>query len=460
VAKILIADDNNGLRDVLVESLASLGHAVTGAADGSQAKSALMADDFDLLLTDLRMPGLDGVALLEELAAAERSVATIVMTAHGSVETAVKAMHLGALDYVEKPFPLTAMEAKVEKALERLKTEQENRRLKDELQQRFGSLIGGSPPMQRVFELIGKVSQTATPVLILGESGTGKELAAREIHQRSQRKDGPFVCVNCAALAEGVLESELFGHEKGSFTGATQMKRGKFEQAEGGTLFLDELGEIPLTTQVKLLRFLQEKEVERVGGSKVLKVDVRVVAATNRNLKEMIEQGSFREDLFYRINVISIEMPTLRSRREDVPMLVSALLDRHRQNTGLIGAVDEEVFALFQIYEWPGNVRELENVLERALVLADAQPDGSRQITPTDLPPEIQGGEGDSQAQREYHEATGLMAQMERIEREMIRKALEDTDWNQTKAAKVLHLKRSSLQYKMKKYELSKPGSR
>ncbi|HBP23708.1 MAG TPA: hypothetical protein DEA08_38760, partial [Planctomycetes bacterium] len=191
--------------------------------------------------------------------------------------------------------------------------------------------------------------------------GTGKELIARAVHRLSQRKDGPFVCVNCAALAEGVLESELFGHEKGSFTGATQMKRGKFEQAEGGTLFLDELGEIPLTTQVKLLRFLQEKEVERVGGSKVLKVDVRVVAATNRNLKEMIEQGSFREDLFYRINVISIEMPTLRSRREDVPMLVSALLDRHRQNTGLIGAVDEEVFALFQIYEWPGNVRELEN---------------------------------------------------------------------------------------------------
>jgi DNA-binding NtrC family response regulator len=457
MAKILIADDNTGLRDVLVETLASLGHAVRGVADGVAAKAALTQESWDLLLTDLRMPNLDGIGLLEALAAEGQSLPTLVMTAHGTVETAVKALQMGALDYVEKPFPLTAMEAKVGKALERITIENENLRLKAELHQRFGSLIGGSPPMQAVFDLIVKVSQTLTPVLILGESGTGKELAAREIHDRSSRSKGPFVCVNCAALAEGVLESELFGHEKGAFTGATQLKRGKFELAEGGTLFLDELGEVALATQVKLLRFLQEKELERVGGNKVLKVDVRVVAATNRSLKAMTEEGTFREDLFYRINVISIEMPALRTRREDVPMLVDSLLERHLKNTGLAGNVNDEVLSLFQMYEWPGNVRELENVLERALVLADKIENGVRRISASDLPPEIRGGEGDQQAQREYHEVTGLMDQIERIEREIIRKALEDSGWNQTQAAKALRLKRSSLQYKMKKYDLVKP---
>ena len=457
MARILIADDNTGLRDVLVETFLSLGHEVKGVVDGLAAKAALQAESWDLLLTDLRMPGLDGVSLLQSLKDEGQPVSAIVMTAHGSVDTAVQAMHLGALDYVEKPFPLSAMEAKVEKALERLDLVAENERLKDELRHHFGSLIGGAPPMQRVFDLIQRVSQTATPVLILGESGTGKELAAREVHQRSKRASGPFVTVNCAALAEGVLESELFGHEKGAFTGATQQKRGKFELASGGTLFLDELGEIPLSTQVKLLRFLQEKELERVGGSEVLKVDVRVVAATNRNLKEMIEKGDFREDLFYRINVITIEMPALRTRREDIPVLMDALLERHAESTGLRGDFSDEVLSLFQIYEWPGNVRELENVLERALVLADSGEDGRRQITATDLPPEIQGGEGDSQAQREYHEATGLSARIERIEREIIRKALLEASWNQTQAAKELHLKRSSLQYKMKKYDLIRP---
>jgi DNA-binding NtrC family response regulator len=460
VRRILVADDNNGLRDVLVETFQSLGHTVQGVEDGLAAREVLLGEErWDLLLTDLRMPGLDGITLLQELKEAGREVAAIVMTAHGSVETAVKAMRYGAIDYVEKPFPLSAMEAKVEKALERLGIEAENRRLKDELQHHFGSLIGGSPPMQRVFDLIGRVGQTSTPVLVLGESGTGKELAAREVHQRSKRANGPFVTVNCAALAEGVLESELFGHEKGSFTGATQQKRGKFELADKGTLFLDELGEIPLSTQVKLLRFLQEKELERVGGSRVMKVDVRVVAATNRNLKQMIEAGTFREDLFYRINVITIEMPALRTRREDIPVLVDTLLERHQENTGLRGQIADEVLSLFQIYEWPGNVRELENVLERALVLADGDEHGTRQISAYDLPTEIQGGEGDPGAQREYLEATGLSQRIERIEREIIRKALQEAKWNQTQAAKELHLKRSSLQYKMKKYDLNRPES-
>jgi DNA-binding NtrC family response regulator len=456
MARILVADDNTGMRDVLVEMLSSSGHDVKGVATGDAARDTLVTGEVDLLVTDLRMPGLDGLALLSLMRERGLTVAAIVMTAHGSVEAAVKAMHLGALDFVEKPFQLSEMEARVNRALERLTLVEENKQLKEELAQSYGSLIGGAPPMQKVFELISKVSETSTPVLLLGESGTGKELVAREIHRRSTRRTGPFVAVNCAALAEGLLESELFGHEKGSFTGATALKRGKFELADKGTLFLDEVGEIPLATQVKLLRFLQEKELERVGGSKVIKVDVRVVCATNRDIKQQVEQGAFREDLFYRINVISITLPPLRERREDVPILCDALLAQHVQTTGLSGSVSEEAMALFQIYEWPGNVRELENVLERALVLSSAGPDGHRRITPTDLPAEIRGGEGDPAAQREYQEASGLMAQIERIEREIIRKALDEADWNQTKAAKALHLKRSSLQYKMTKYGLKK----
>jgi len=456
VARILIADDHAGLRDVLVETIAALGHDVKGVAAGDLARDALEGGEYELLITDLRMPGMDGLALLQHVRQRQLPVQAIVMTAHGSVETAVKAMQIGAIDYVEKPFPLSAMEAKVKKALERMALVEENKRLKEELAHGFGSLIGASPPMRHVFDLIGKVSETSTPVLLLGESGTGKELVSREIHRRSARKDGPFVAVNCAALAEGLLESELFGHEKGAFTGATGLKRGKFELADKGTLFLDEVGEIPPATQVKLLRFLQERELERVGGSKVVKVDVRVVCATNRDLKAEIETGRFREDLFYRINVISITMPPLRDRRDDIPLLVDALLGQHAQSTGLQGTVTEDAMGLLHMYEWPGNVRELENVLERALVLSTASADGHRRIKPSDLPAEVQGGEGDPAAQREYHEATGLMAQLERIEREIIRKALEEVTWNQTKAAKQLHLKRSSLQYKMKKYGLQK----
>jgi two-component system, NtrC family, response regulator len=348
------------------------------------------------------------------------------------------------------------MEAKVQKALENLSLQEENKRLRKERDENYGELTGSSPPMKQVFDLITRVSETPTPVLVLGESGTGKELVAREIHRRSPRSGGPFVAVNCAALAESLLESELFGHERGAFTGAAQMKRGKFELADKGTLFLDEVGEIPAATQVKLLRFLQEKEVERVGGSKVIKIDVRVVCATNRDLRQEIENGRFREDLFYRINVISIMLPPLRERREDIALLVDALLAGHSQTTGLSGSVTEDAMTLLQMYEWPGNVRELENVLERALVLSTPGPDAHRRIAPADLPVEIRGGEGDAGAQREYHEATGLMAQIERIEREIIRKSLEECAWNQTKAAKALHLKRSSLQYKMKKYGLEK----
>ena len=248
MSRILIADDHAGLREVMVEMIQGLGHETVGVDSGLSAKAALSDDHFDLLVTDLRMPGLDGIGLIEAIREAQWNTQVIVMTAHGSVESAVKAMALGALDYVEKPFPLEAMEAKVKKALERLTIEQENQRLKQERDQRFGNLIGGSPPMQSVFGLIKKVAETSTPVLILGESGTGKELVCREIHRRSERDDRPFVAVNCAALAEGVLESELFGHEKGAFTGATQMKRGKFELAHEGTLFLDEVGEIPPAT--------------------------------------------------------------------------------------------------------------------------------------------------------------------------------------------------------------------
>ena len=455
MAKILIADDKQGLRDVLVEALAGIGHEVESVEDGARALARIGERTYDLLVTDLKMPGLDGIELLRAVKEKAPQTGVILMTAHGTVDTAVEAMRLGALDYVEKPFPLGAMEAKVEKALERARLVSENAYLKEEIEKKVthgGEIIGKAEPMTRVFELIGKVSETTTPVLILGESGTGKELVAREIHKRSPRATGPFVAVNCAALAEGVLESELFGHEKGSFTGATAAKKGKLELADKGTLLIDEIGDVPIATQVKLLRFLQEKEIERVGGTKTIKLDVRVLAATNRDLKKRIEESHFREDLYYRINVISIQMPPLRDRREDIPLLVSSFLIRLEKEMGRKGTIDDEALSLLQMYDWPGNVRELENVIERALVLAEGA-----NVTAKDLPGEIRGGEGAKSAQKEYYETSGLQGQIERIEREIIRKALEDTDFNQTKAAQELGLKRSSLQYKMKKYNLAKP---
>jgi len=412
--------------------------------------------DFDLIVTDLRMPGHDGLELLRHVRERSPGTGVILMTAHGTVETAVEAMRLGALDYVEKPFPLDAMEVKVEKAVERIRIANENVVLKELLETRGSeAIVGESPPMQRVGELIAKVAQATTPVLILGESGTGKEVVAKEIHRRSPRASGPFVAVNCAALAEGVLESELFGHERGAFTGATQMKKGKFELADRGTLFLDEIGEVPPATQVKLLRFLQEKEVEHVGGTKTIKLDVRVLAATNRDLKKRIEAGAFREDLYYRINVITIALPPLRDRREDIPPLVRCFLAKLEREIQKKGVIDDEAMALLQMYDWPGNVRELENVVERALVLAE----GCR-ITPRDLPAEIRGGEGALEAWERYYKASGLQGLIDRMEREIIRKALEEHGWNQTQTAAALELKRSSLQYKIKKYFLVKPDDR
>jgi DNA-binding NtrC family response regulator len=455
MAKILVADDKPGLRDVVVEALAGAGHEVDTAEDGTKALAKIAEKPYDLVITDLRMPGCDGIEVLRAVRERSPQTGVILMTAHSTVDTAVEAMRMGALDYVEKPFPLDAMEAKVEKALERQRLISENLYLKEEIQQKVlhgGEILGNSTPMRKVFELIGKVAETTTPVLILGESGTGKELVAREIHRRGPRATGPFVAVNCAALAEGVLESELFGHERGSFTGATAAKKGKLELADRGTLLIDEIGDVPVATQVKLLRFLQEKEIERVGGTKTIKLDVRVLAATNRDLKKRIEESLFREDLYYRINVISIQVPPLRDRREDIPLLVQSFLARLEKEIGKKGTIDEEALSLLQMYDWPGNVRELENVIERALVLAE-----QASVMAKDLPQEIRGGEGAKAAREEYYEVSGLQGQIERIEREIIRKALEDTDWNQTKAAQELGLKRSSLQYKMKKYTLAKP---
>ena len=455
MAKILIADDNHGQRDVLVEALAAAGHEVDGVADGKTALGRVTERTYDLLITDLKMPGLDGIELLRAVRERGSQTGVILMTAHGTTEMAVDAMRIGALDWVEKPFPLSAMETRVEKALDSQRLAAENAYLKEEIQHKVnptGEIVGDAAPMKKVFELIGKVSETTTPVLILGESGTGKELVAREIHRRSPRATLPFVVVNCAQLNENVIESELFGHEKGSFTGATQAKKGKFELAEKGTLFLDELGDVPLATQVKILRFLQEKEIERVGGTKTIKLDVRVLAATNRDLKKRIEEKVFREDLYYRINVISISVPPLRDRREDIRHLVATFLQRLEKEMSRKGTIDEEAITLLQMYDWPGNVRELENVIERAVVLAEGGV-----VTAKYLPDEIRGSEGTKQAQAEYYETSGLQGQIDRMEKGIILKALQDTDWNQTKAAQVLGLKRSSLQYKMKKYNLVKP---
>jgi len=397
------------------------------------------------------MPEKDGLAVLAAAMARPSPPDVIVMTAYGSVDAAVEAMRLGALDFVAKPFGLSEMEAKIAKALSSRVLREENKRLREDDRRRVGRLTGEGAAMQSVRASIAKVAPTTIPVLITGESGTGKELVAREIHDLSPRAAAPFVPVNCAALAESVLESELFGHEKGSFTGATGTRRGKLELASGGTLFLDEVGEIPLSVQVKLLRFLQEKEIERVGGEERLKIDARVVAATNRDLEHEIKAGKFREDLFYRLNVMRIRMPPLRERLEDLPQLVDGILQRVAAEVGRRISVSDEARRRLPAWNWPGNVRELENVLARAAVLSD---DGI--IRPDDLrlaPAAAGARRSDSLAFIDAPEL-GLEARVDAFEKALIAQALAAENGNQSRAADRLRVKRSTLQYKMAKYSL------
>ncbi|HEY7461483.1 MAG TPA: sigma-54 dependent transcriptional regulator [Gemmatimonadota bacterium] len=447
MADVLVVDDKEGMRDMLAAVLRDRGHMPTGCANGEEALVLLEGRPFDLVITDLRMGDIGGLEILEAVRRRSPETPVIVMTAFGSVTQAVEAMRLGAFDFVEKPFSVEAIEARIEHALEGGRLRIENERLREELRQRYGELIGGSPPMRQIYRVVDKVARTRTPVLLLGESGTGKELVAREIHRRSDRAGEPFVPLNCAALPESLLESELFGHEKGAFTGAVGLRKGKLEAAHGGTVFLDEVGELVPALQVKLLRFLQDQVFERVGSNRPIELDVRLVAATNRDPAKSLEDGSLREDFYYRLNVVSIGLPPLRERREDIPALVEFFLDRYCRETHRKVGMGRDVLAALIEYDWPGNVRELENMIERLVVLADGS-----EIRLDELPERMRPAM--VSALPGTRTEIGLTERVELFERAQIAEALRASAGNQTRAAEALRIRRTSLQYKLKKYGL------
>ncbi|MBI3609050.1 MAG: sigma-54-dependent Fis family transcriptional regulator [Nitrospirae bacterium] len=446
--RILIAEDKSSMRHMLRQVFEENGFDVVEASDGEEAVNRIREGSLDLVITDVKMPKADGMTVLKECRAALPRTPVIVMTAFGTIENAVETMRHGAFDYIVKPFSISEIELKAQRAFEQGRLVSENEYLKEALSHQVGHIVGHGEKMQHVYRLIRKVAIGTPPVFILGESGTGKELVAREIHRQSARATHPFIAVNCAALSEGLLESELFGHERGAFTGALFQKKGRFELADGGTLFLDEVAELSPPLQVKLLRALQEKAFERVGGTKTITTDVRILAATNRDVRREVAERRFREDLFFRLNVVSITLPPLRERPEDIPELVDYFLSKYSATMHKPVSLAPDVLTCLTAYSWPGNVRELENLIERLIVLAD----GDR-VDCTDLPPEIAGGSPAPSASPE-----GLTGRIDQLEREMIRRTIEDCGHNQTRAAKILGLKRSSLQYKLKKYGL-RPSS-
>src|SRR5450432_4245073 len=442
--RILIVDDEANARAALSEILKDEGYVTETAADGFKALGKLEEFAPDVVLTDVKMPGLDGIAFMEKARAAAPSAVFVVMTAFGTISSAVAAMKQGADNYLTKPLDFEALAAVIERAMEKARLVQETRQLRDRLRERnaFSHIVSDDPKMQTVLDLVAQVGPSKASVLIIGESGTGKELIAEAIHLASPRAQKPFVRLHCAALAESLLESELFGHERGAFTGAVARREGRFKQADGGTLFLDEIGEIPPGTQVKLLRFLQERTFERVGGNETLKVDVRVIAATNKKLQEEIKKGTFREDLFYRLNVVAIELPPLRDRKADVPALASFFLRRYAAENGrTIDEISDEALGRLVSYAWPGNVRELENVIERAVVLCDGNKIEAKHL-PTTLTPET--------------ERSGAPpipgSTIAELEKYAILKTLEQCGGSTSKAAMLLGISTRKIQYKLHEY--------
>jgi len=449
--RILIVDDEANARGALSEILREEGYATETAADGFKALGKL--DEFapDVILTDLKMPGLDGIAFMEKARSAAPGAVFVVMTAFGTISSAVEAMKKGAENYLLKPLDPEALGAVVERAMEKARLLQETRGLRDRLRERnaFSHVVSADPKMHAVLELVAQVGPSKASVLVTGESGTGKELVAEAIHLASPRARSPFVRLHCAALSESLLESELFGHERGAFTGAVGRREGRFKQADGGTLFLDEIGEISPAVQVKLLRFLQEKTFERVGGNETLKVDVRVIAATNRDLLAEIKKGTFREDLFYRLNVVTVELPPLRERRGDIPALASFFLRRYAAENGkTIETFADDALATLLEYRWPGNVRELENVIERAVVLCEGSKIEKRHLPPSVVPAEERDGvpaiPGSTIAE---------------LERYAILKTLEACGGSTSKAATVLGVSPRKIQYKLHEYAVAESGS-
>ena len=451
-ASILVVDDEEAIRTSLRSILEDEGYDVSVAANGVEALKIYGTDPPDLMILDIWMPEMDGLETLRRVKEFVPMTQVMMISGHGSIETAVKAIKLGAYDYIEKPLSLENVTLRVKHALEQFRLAQENRSLRTKVQQKF-ELVGQSPAMQRLRELIETAGPTNSRVLIGGENGTGKELVARAIHMHSTRSDHPFVAVNCAAIPETLIESELFGHEKGSFTGATSMKRGQFEQADGGTLFLDEIGDMSLNTQAKVLRALQEQQFTRVGGTKLMKVDVRVLAASNKDLEKEIGKGQFREDLYYRLNVVPIVVPPLRERREDIPALVQHFMKMHVEEQGLrMKEVSSEAMTVFQHYEWPGNIRELRNLIERLMIMVPGFVIDASQaalslqgrtagVTPT-------GNQAANPLLTKFYDS--LRDARNAFEKEYISRKLREHHWNISRTAEDLKIERSHLHRKIK----------
>ncbi|MEN8198649.1 MAG: sigma-54 dependent transcriptional regulator [Thermodesulfobacteriota bacterium] len=457
---ILVVDDEPNYLIVLSELLRDEGFEVFTAPDGQKGLEVIEEVDLDLVVTDMQMPGLDGLQFLEKIKEQNSHLPVIMITAFAEVEKAVAAMQAGAYNYLAKPFSNDELLVNIDKAVQHYALIRENSRLRKEMLTRtgFSGMVGKNRHMLQVYELIEKVAPTPSSVLITGESGTGKELVAKAIHFNSPRVEKPFITVNCAALAENLLESELFGHEKGAFTGAVAMRKGRFELADGGTLFLDEIGEIPLSLQAKLLRAIQEKRFERVGGSKTLSVDVRILSATNKELKEEVKAGNFREDLYYRLNVIHLRLPALRERQDDIPLLVDYFVKSVAERLGKAGlAVDKEAMRLLVSLSWEGNVRELENTIERAAILCDGEMITADDVQPESLQHDNEQAWGrDLDLQQLIPADAGLNDVLYTIEDKMLRQALKESDNVQARAAEKLGITKSLLQYKMKKYGIKK----
>ncbi|MGH7410189.1 MAG: sigma-54-dependent transcriptional regulator [Candidatus Methylomirabilis sp.] len=461
--RILVVDDEGPQREIVRRILDAEGYLVETAPGGGEAVVRCQEKPFDLILTDLRMPGTDGLSLVERLTRDDPPTLVILMTAYGSMDSAQHAVERGAFDYLAKPIEREELLLTVERAFERIQLIQENRLLRQQLEERFRveGIVGSHFRMQEVFEKIQKVSDSNSTVLIIGESGTGKELVARAIHRHSPRQDRPFVAISCAAIPETLIESELFGYEKGAFTGAAFRRIGLFEAADKSTLFLDEIGELNINVQAKVLRALQEREIRRIGGREDIKVDVRIIAATNKDLEQEIRRGTFREDLFYRLNVVSVVIPPLRERSTDIPQLVEYFVKKHSENSGKrIKGITSEAMRLLMSFHWPGSVRQLEAVIERAVLLSDG-----REIESYDLPIEVRFFDLPAQELRSIARdrkfgieipAEGIS--FEELERDLIVQAMEKSDWVMTKAARLLGMSYRTLQYRLEKFRIKRGG--
>jgi len=448
---ILVVDDEKHQRDTLSDYLISQKHIVTTSSGVDEAVKILKSKSIDIVFTDFKMQGKSGLDLLREIKKINPDTQVVIMTAFGTIENAVSAMKDGAFDYITKPIDLDEIDLLIKRINERQNLISENIRLKEQLSEKYklSGVISSSVNMEEVLSIASRVAESKAAVLIRGESGTGKEVLAKAIHFSSERKDKPFIAVNCAALNENLLESELFGHEKGAFTGADKQKRGRFELANEGTLLLDEIGDLPAATQVKLLRILQEEEFERVGGVEAINVNVRIIAATNRNIENLIEEGKFREDLYYRLNVVTINIPPLRERREDIPTLIDFFINKYISTTKKSRAeFSKEAFDILMRYDYPGNVRELENIVHHSLVLSREE-----LISSEDLPISLRNKKSESRKPcDELDLETPMPEQVENLEQRLVKDALEKTKGNQTAAAKILGIPERNLRYRIEKW--------